>query len=146
MTASSPSPSQRLRDAAIKVDAPMTVLPPAEVARVRRVVEERYTEPGSTGRLSARFVKATRVEDNDGWERIGPMLRNRPVIVFFDLEEDATMLRFSSAFDFGLSLVEAFGVSFYVADQATTFVLGVTDDGHVVGVGEAAGWLAKSVR
>jgi len=88
------------------------------------------------------FTSAVSIYNPEGWRMIDEYIMRKPFILFFDQEEDATMIEFPEGNEITPVLEDCSGFEFYVTNCETDYILCFNHHDFLIGTGEASKWSA----
>ena len=82
------------------------------------------------------------IKQEFAWIHFDSLLKNKKIIVFFDIEDSPNALFLSNGADLKKCLEESYTFNFYVTDSELSFYFAYNDDHDVLSAGgEAINWL-----
>jgi hypothetical protein len=89
------------------------------------------------------FTEQFGVMDENAWKWIREIVRDEPILMFFNPEDEVHAFKFDNASDVEAILAETFGFEFYLTNKATEYVLCFNHHNVLIACGKAIEWLKE---
>ena len=117
------------------------VLTLEQAQKVKNSIFQKYSNKKKCAFLWESFVDFSIVNDKDGWALIADFVEAKPCLMFFDDEEDKSVIEIKGGNDLHKLLSEMYGFEFYITNFMTEYLICFNHHDCLMGCGAAKNWV-----
>ena len=114
-----------------------------QIVELRNNIKKKYIHTCRSRFLWEYLKDPSIVMDKEGWKKICDFIENKKCVMFFDIDEDNSMIVINNGQTLYKIISEMFAFEFYITDFETNFLICFNHHDCLLCCGTAKNWLDK---
>ena len=127
--------SEEIVQSCREYDFSYSVFSEREAEEVLLEIESKFAKSGELP-LWERVADAQSIYDEYAWKRLGKIIGEQPIIIFFDSRRDSGVLKIDNGSKISKILSNCTGFVFYITNVQISFLICFNDHDVLIGVGD----------